>query len=85
MARPLVDVIVELKIEYVPIPKAKVAAWRVGFSLLLQFIKRERELYDWRITATVDNGIHAWVLGRGTVHRIRLADWSVHYARPTHG
>jgi hypothetical protein len=82
MARPLVDVIVELNIEYVPIPKAEVTAWRAGFSLLLQLLRTERKMYKTEVSHA--NKACAWVLGRGTVHRIRLADWSSHYAWSTH-
>jgi len=83
MARPVTDFIVKLKVEYVPIPKDRIGAWRAGVSLLLQLLRKEREIYEAEV-GRADTS-YAWVLGYGTVRRIRLAEWSVQYARSTHG
>lgn len=83
MARPATDFIVRLNVEYVPILKGRVGGWRAGVYLLLQLLRAERKMYEVEVRHA--DRACAWVLGRGTVHRIRLADWSAHYAANPHG
>jgi len=83
MVRPVNDVVVVLKVEYVLVPEDRIEDWRAGISLLLQLLKEERKVYEAEVSHA--GRAYAWVLGHGTVHRIRLVDWSVHYARSMHG
>lgn len=45
MARPVIDVPVILKVEYIPVPEDKVNAWRAGILLLLNLIYEEKEIF----------------------------------------
>jgi len=83
MVRPVNDVVVVLKVEYVLIPEDRIEDWRAGISLLLQLLKEERKVYETEV-GRADTS-YAWVLGYGTVRRIRLAEWSVQYARSMYG
>lgn len=46
MARPVTECQYALIIEYVPIPKNRVKAWRAGIRLLLQLLKAERDALE---------------------------------------